>query len=200
MQYNTQRNKLNMPEYGRGVQSMVELAISLPTKEERQICANTIISIMSRVLPPIPGQEDYNHKLWNHLARIARYELDIDYPVEIVREEEALAHPKPLHYPMKNIHRRHYGYLIEETLRYAQTLPEGEERQKITEMVANQMKQNLFVWNRDAMDDELIAQDIDRYTKGELHLDLENFRFASVGIPSTQQAGNQQGNKRKKKK
>lgn len=189
-----------MPEYGRGIQKMVELAISLPTKEERQICANTIVAIMSRVLPPIPGQEDYDQKLWNHLARIAHYELDIDYPVEIVREEEVLAHPKRLHYPMKDIRRKHYGYLIEETLRYAQTLPEGEERQMITEMAANQMKQNLFVWNRDSMDEELIAQDIEKYSKGQLHIDLENFHFAPVGIPSAQQANGQQGSKRKKKK
>ena len=129
MQYNTQKEQLIMPEYGRGVQDMVELAVSLPDRQQRQVCAKAIIAVMARIQPEQAGQTDYQHKLWNHLARISRYRLDIDYPVEIVTEEEALAHPKPLHYPMKKISRRHYGYLIENALRYAQTLPEGLERE-----------------------------------------------------------------------
>ena len=198
MQYNTQKDKLIMPEYGRGVQDMIELAITLPDRQQRQVCANAIVAVMERIQPEQAGQSDYQHKLWNHLARIARYRLDIDYPVEIVTEEEALAHPAPLHYPMKKISRKHYGSLVESALKYAQTLPEGLERTTLVQMTANQMKQNLFVWNRDSMDEELVAQDIERYTDGEINLDLDNFRFAPVGIPTVQQlTGNV---KRKKKK
>lgn len=187
-----------MPEYGRGVQDMVELAITLPDRQQRQVCANAIVTVMSRIQPEQAGQPDYQHKLWNHLARISRYRLDIDYPVEIVTEEEVLAHPAPLHYPMKKIMRKHYGSLVESALKYAQSLPEGPERETLVQMTANQMKQNLFVWNRDSMDEELVAQDIERYTRGELTLDLDNFRFAPVGVPSVQQlTGN---SKRKKKK
>lgn len=199
MQYNTQRNKLVMPEYGRGIQKMVELAISLPKKEERQKCAATIVAIMSRIQPQTSSQDDYEHKLWNHLARIARYQLDVDYPVEIVTEEETLAHPKPLRYPMKRITRRHYGHLVEESLRYAQTLPEGEERDELLKMTANQMKQNLFMWNKDSMDEALVAQDISRYTDGILKLDLGKFKFASVGVPNLQQLGGTQAKRKKKR-
>ncbi len=197
MQYNTQKEQLIMPEYGRGVQDMVELAVSLPDRQQRQVCAKAIIAVMARIQPEQAGQTDYQHKLWNHLARISRYRLDIDYPVEIVTEEEALAHPKPLHYPMKKISRRHYGYLIENALRYAQTLPEGLEREALVQMTANQMKQNLFVWNRDSMDEDLVAQDIERYTDGQIALDVDNFRFAPVGMPTTQQLTGK--SKRKKK-
>jgi len=197
MQYNTQKEQLIMPEYGRGVQDMVELAVNLPDREQRQVCAKAIVMVMARIQPEQAGQSDYQHKLWNHLARISRYKLDIDYPVEIVTEEEALAHPAPLHYPMKKITRKHYGSLIESALKYAQTLPEGPERQALVEMTANQMKQNLFVWNRDSMDEALVAQDIKRYTDGEVSLDVENFHFAPVGMPSIQQLT---GSKRKKKK
>lgn len=199
MEYNTQRNKLTMPEYGRGIQKMVELAVSLPDREERQRCANTIIKIMTRVQPEVVNQEDYTQKLWNHLARISKYQLDVDYPVEIVKEEEVLAHPMPLHYPMKQIRRKHYGHLIEQSLQYAQTLPDSEERDELVGMIANQMKQNLFVWNKDAMDENLVAQDISRYSHGELGIDVENFKFAAVGMPSTQQMSGSQGKRKKKR-
>ena len=87
MQYNTQRPTLIMPEYGRGIQDMVEMAIGLPTKIERERCARAIVSIMARIQPQQSGQADYEQKLWNHLARISRYQMDIDYPVEIVSED-----------------------------------------------------------------------------------------------------------------
>ena len=199
MQYNTQREQLVMPEYGRGVQYMVDLAVSLPDKQARQQCANTIVAIMGRIQPENNSAADFELRLWNHLAKISRYKLDIDYPVEIVPEQEALEHPKPLHYPMQKIRRRHYGHLVESALSYAQTLPEGEERTALVGMVANQMKQNLFVWNRDSMDENLVMQDIRRYTDGQLQLQPD-FRFASVGIPSNAQLAHNGSSKRKKKR
>lgn len=198
MQYNTQREQLVMPEYGRGIQNMVDLAVSLPDKQARQRCANTIVSIMARIQPENSNTADFEVRLWNHLAKISRYKLDIDYPVEIVPELEATEHPQPLHYPMQKIRRRHYGHLVESALKYAQTLPEGEERTALVGMVANQMKQNLFVWNRDSMDENLVMQDIKRYTDGQLQLQPD-FHFASVGIPSNSQLANN-GSKSKKKK
>lgn len=199
MQYNTQREQLIMPEYGRGIQYMVDLAVSLPDKKARQQCANTIVAIMGRIQPDNTNAADAEIRLWNHLAKISRYKLDIDYPVEIVPEQEALEHPKPLHYPMQKIRRRHYGHLVESALQYAQTLPDGEERTALVGMVANQMKQNLFVWNRDSMDENLVMQDIKRYTDGQLQLQPD-FHFASVGIPSNSQLANNGSPKRKKKR
>ena len=188
-----------MPEYGRGIQYMVDLAVSLPDKQERQRCANTIVSIMGRIQPENSNSADFELRLWNHLAKISRYKLDIDYPVEIIPEQEALEHPKPLHYPMQKIRRRHYGHLIESALQYAQSLPEGQERETLVGMVANQMKQNLFVWNRDSMDEGLVAQDIRRYSEGRLALQPD-FRFASVGVLSNAQLAHNGLPKSRKKK
>ena len=108
-----------MPEYGRGIQMMVDMAVEIEDREERQRCANTIVKIMASLLPSTASKEDNEHRLWNHLARISHYKLDIDYPVNIVPQEEVQAHPAPLPYPMKDIKRRHYGYLVEQTLDYA---------------------------------------------------------------------------------
>ena len=198
MQYNTQREQLVMPEYGRGIQMMVDLAVKIENREERQRCAQAIVKIMSNLLPSTTSKEDEEHRLWNHLARIAHYQLDIDYPVNIVPQEEVQAHPAPLPYPMKTIKRRHYGYLVEQALDYAKMLPEGELREAFTKSIANQMKQDLFIWNRDSMDNALVAQDIERYTDGKLNIDLDNFTFETVGESPLQRS--EGGKKRKRKK
>lgn len=180
MQYNTQREYLVMPEYGRGIQNMVDIAVMLPEKEQRQQCAESIIAIMARIQQGQVEPSDLRQKLWNHLARMARYELDIDYPVEIVPQETVYEHPAPMHYPMKKIQRKHYGYLVENALKYASELPQGPERDALVGLCANQMKQDLYTWNRDSMDDNLVAQDIARLTGGAVRLDLSTFRFAPV--------------------
>lgn len=180
MQYNTQREQLVMPEYGRAIQDMVDIATDMPDKNERTKCARGIIAIMARIMHEQSSQPDFETKLWNHLARMSQYKLDIDYPVEIVPMEQIHSHPSPLHYPMKNIDRKHYGFLVEECLHYAAELPEGKERDTLVQMVANQMKQDLFTWNRDSMDENLIIQDIAKYTDGKIHLDPATFRFGSV--------------------
>lgn len=194
MQYNTQRDKLVMPEYGRAVQDMVQYALSLTSRDERLRCAQTIVEVMGNMQPAMKDNADYKHKLWDHLACLSHYELDIDYPYPITRLDEASAHPQPLAYPKKRIGNRHYGYLLERLLDELAVMPEGEERDKLLEYVANHMKQTLHDWYIDAMDDEKIAADIARYTDGRVRLDLSTFKFDSVIL------GNVHGGMTKKKK
>ncbi|MBQ2292950.1 MAG: DUF4290 domain-containing protein [Bacteroidaceae bacterium] len=198
MQYNTQREQLTMPEYGRSIQKMVDMAVQMADRAERQQCANTIVKIMSGILPATTNKADDEHRLWNHLARIAHYKLDIDYPVDIIPQEEAQAHPAPIPYPAKDIKRRHYGHLVEQALEYVMTLEDEEKRLFFTENIANQMKQNLYIWNKDSMDNALVAQDIERYSNGKLHLDLDNFTFEPVGESPLQRADNNKKRKRRK--
>ena len=120
-----------MPEYGRGIQNMVDVAVSIPERESRQRCAETIIAIMARIQQGQDQQPDFEQKLWNHLARMAHYKLDIDYPVEIVPEEQAFAHAAPLHYPMKHIRRKHYGYQVENALKVVQFLKSHPKVEKV---------------------------------------------------------------------
>ena len=196
MQYNTQKEKLQMPEYGRGVQDMIAHAASLPDKADRQRCAESIFGIMANMQPQLREQPDYKHRIWDHIAYISGYQLDIDYPCEITRLGDDAEKPKPVPYPMKEIRQRQYGHLIEESLKQLAEMPEGEERDEMLALVANQMKQSLFNWNRDAMDDEKVASDIAHYTQGRVILDLSTFRFAPV-----QTLPRQDGvSKRKKKK
>lgn len=194
MEYNTRKKKLQMPEYGRSVQEMIEYAVALDDREERQRCAEAILGIMSNMQPQLREQPDYKHRIWDHIAYISGYRLDIDYPFEITRLDDEAQKPRPVAYPMKNIRQRQYGYLIEEALRQLAEMSEGEERDELLALTANQMKQSLFNWNRDAMDEEKVASDIAHYTDGKVTLDLSEFHFAPV------QTLPKQENKKKKKK
>ena len=195
MKYNTQREKLQMPEYGRGIQDMIEYAVTIEDRDERQRCAESIFDIMMNMQPQLREQPDYKHRIWDHIAYISDYKLEVDYPFEITRLGVDATKPEPVNYPMKKIRQRQYGFLIEESLRHLAEMPEGEERDELLALTANQMKQSLFIWNRDAMDEEKVASDIAQYTKGKVELDLDSFHFAPV-----QTLPRQDGGKRKKKK
>ena len=180
MLYNTPQKRLPMPEYGRGIQNMVDHALTIEDRAKRQRCANTIVNIMGSMFPHLRDIPDFKHKLWDHLAVMADYKLDIDYPYEITPAAAVHSRPKPLAYPMKRIRYRHYGYMLETLLKKLKDMPEGEERDALTSMVANQMKRCLYNWNKDAMDEEKVAADLSEYTEGKVQLDLDHFRFASL--------------------
>ena len=180
MQYNTQRKKLPMPEYGRGIQDMVEYALTIPNKEERQRCANTIVAIMGNMFPHLRDVPDFKHKFWDHLAVMSDFKLDIDYPYEVKTARDTHVRPRPMDYPMKRIRYRHYGYLLETLLRKMREMPEGKERDALARMVANQMKRSLYNWNKDAMEDGKVAADIAEYTGGAVKLDVEHRPLASM--------------------
>ncbi len=186
MEYNTQRKRLPMPEYGRGIQNMVDYALTIEDRDERQRCANTIVSIMGNMFPQFREVPDFKHKLWDHLAVMSDYKLDIDYPYEIEKKDSWGKKPQPMVYPMQRIRYRHYGYLLETLLKKLKDMPEGEERDALLQIVADQMKRSLVNWNKDGMDDAKIAADIALYTDGKVMLDLDNFRFSSLQGKSQQ--------------
>ena len=90
MEYNTQLKKLILPEYGRNIQNMVNYCLTVEDKEERTRCANSLIDIMGNMFPHLRNVNDFKHILWDHLAIMADFQLDIDYPYEIIKKEELL--------------------------------------------------------------------------------------------------------------
>ena len=181
MDYNTRREKMAMPEYGRGVQQMVEHCKTIADRNERMRCANTIIATMANMAPMTADKEDFQKKLWNHLAIIANYDLDIDYPVEIDRIDDENARPEQLPYPQKRIRRRHYGAIVEEFAEHLATMQDTPEREELTMLVANHMKRDLSNWSADSMSDEKVADDMAQYTDGKIQIDLDNYQLISDG-------------------
>lgn len=170
MDYNTQRKKLILPEYGRCIQEMVDHAKTIEDREERQQCANTIIKLLSNLYGKQSAKEDVTQKLWNHLAAMANYELDIDYPVEIENLFERENKRENIKLPQKKIRKPHYGALAEETTKVLQAMEDGEEKDALIRLVANQMKRNLANWNPNALSDEKILDDLADLTHGKVQL------------------------------
>jgi hypothetical protein len=203
MDYNTQREKLKLTEYGRCIQEMVNYAMSLDDRNERQRCAYTIIDLMANMQSFTGNAEDFYQKLWNHLAYISGYQLDIDYPVEIQHIDKQETHRDPVPYPQKRIARRHYGSIIEQLTKRLMEMEPGTERDELTRLVANQMKLALAKWNSNALDDEKILSDLAEYTDGKISLLPSEIKLMSdkEAIASIQQTNpNNGGGKKKKKK
>ena len=109
LDYNTQREKLVLPEYGREIQSMVDHAVGIKDRAERQHCAESIIAIMDHMFPDGADAEEHHRKLWDHLAIMSGFKLDIDYPFAVKQAEDIAKRPDPMDYPKTRIPVRHYA-------------------------------------------------------------------------------------------
>lgn len=198
LDYNTQREKLILPEYGREIQKMVDYCMTIPDRDERLACAQTIVDTMEHMNPDVRQNDNYEQKLWDQLAIMSDFKLDIDWPVDISGAHVIQEKPQPMKYPMTNIPVRHYGKLVFELFEKLKTMEPGEERDQLIAITANQMKRDLMQWGHGLSDDEKVADDLARYTDGKVQLDLNNFQFEKMD-PHEMTAANNGGKKRKKK-
>ena len=182
MEYNTQKMRMPLPEYGRSVQDMVNHALTITEKDERQRCANTIIDIMGNMFPHLRDVPDFKHKLWYHLAIMSDFKLDIDYPYEIVREDSLQARPDVLPYPQTRIRFPHYGKTIERLIDQAIALEDADEKNHLVALIANHMRKAFITWNRDSIDDDKINADLKELSKGKLELTPEILQLMNVRV------------------
>ena len=187
LDYNTQREKLLMPEYGREIQKMVDYAVSLPSRDERLKCAKSIVRIMLTKVPQIRENVNYEQTLWDHLYLMSDKQLDIDWPFDVSGAEKIYSKPQPIPLPQNRIKLRHYGRLVEELLGEIKEMPAGEQRDELVRQTANQMKRDLLTWGHGSADDEKVADDIARLTNGAVQLDLERFKFEKITAVVTEE-------------
>ena len=175
--YNTQQKKLIMPEYGRNVQQMIDHCVSIEDREERTRCANTIINIMGNLFPHLRDVDDFKHKLWDHLAIMSDFKLDIDYPYELIRKENLRTKPDRIPYTLTPIRYRHYGKTLERMIKKCEDYPDGPERDQLISLLANHMKKSFLTWNKEVVDDDKIFKDLREYSHGRIDLSPETFRL-----------------------
>ncbi|MBQ8501153.1 MAG: DUF4290 domain-containing protein [Bacteroides sp.] len=205
MQYNTQQKRMPLPEYGRSIQNMVDHALTIEDRTERQRCANTIINIMGGMFPHLRDVPDFKRKLWDHLAIMADFKLDIDYPFEIVPKEKLGSKPDPLPYSNTQIRYRHYGRTLEVLIKKAIELPEGDEKMNLVALICNHMKKDYMSWNKDTVDDSKIADDLYELSEGKLQMTEElnwlmHERVEKFYHPKPVNNNNKNSNKANKKK
>ncbi len=171
--YNTSRKKLILPEYGRNIQKMVDHIMTIEDREERNKASKTIIAVMGNLNPHLRDINDFKHKLWDHLAIISDFKLDIDSPYELPKQEDLDAKPKKLDYNQKGIRYKHYGHSIVMMIDKAIEMEEGEEKEDLVKMIANHMKKSYLTWNREAVSDEEIFGDLKTLSKDKLLVNPE---------------------------
>jgi hypothetical protein len=171
MEYNSQRSKMNISEYGRNIQKMIEQIMAIESREKRNHLARATIQVMGQLNPHLRDINDFKHKLWDHLFIMSNFELDVDSPYPIPSKEILNRKPERLTYASNHIKFRHYGRHIEQMIDKACEFEEGPEKQALITMIANHLKKSYLTWNRDSVTDEEIATHLKILSNGRLILD-----------------------------
>ncbi len=195
--YNTTREPLKLPEYGRNIQRMVDYMKSIEDREERNLAARTIVAIMANMYPQNREMENFEHKLWDHLAIMADFDLDIDAPYPLPTEEKLQEKPRKVPYSTHTIRYKHYGFLVEQLLREVAEMEDEAARDYAVTAIANHMKKQYLTWNRAQVNDQVIFKDIEEITGGAVKVKEGTvLKDARELVPQQPQ---QQKNHRKKK-
>ncbi len=168
MDYNTGRKKLLLPEYGRNIQKMVNHLLTIEDKEERNKQAKAVVAVMGNLNPHLRDISDFKHKLWDHIAIISDFKLDIDFPYDVPQRELLTDKPKTVPYHKGRIRFRHYGRVVEEMIAKACDFEEGEEKDLLILTLANHMKKVYLIWNKETVEDTLILNDLRTLAQGKL--------------------------------
>jgi len=170
LDYNTEREKLTMSEYGRNVLKMVQIMKAEPDKDKRSEQARAIEAVMESLNPSVHQQDNYEQKLWDHLFIMADYDLDIDAPYPIPEKEDRSTKPMAIPIQKKPIKATHYGRNIESIIDLIATEPEGEMKTSMIKSLAVYMRQQYLIWNKDSVADETIFADIEKLSNYRIQI------------------------------
>ena len=194
IKYNTEMPQLLMREYGRNMQKLVEHCMSIEDKEERTKFAYSIANIMGRLFPETAGENEKNRIVWDHINMMSGFKLDIDFPVEVLKENESRPKPEKISYNKKLDQFRSYGNNIIRMIREVAAMEGGVEKDNLIFLIANQMKKLLVTVNSDSVTDKRIFKDIKEISGGVIDIDANNYKLNDyIGISPTE-------TKKKKKK
>lgn len=200
MKYNTEGKRLSLPEYGRNIQNMVDYCVKIENREERKRCANTIINIMGNMFPHLRDVNDFKHILWDHLAIMSDFKLDIDYPYEVIRKEDMNTRPPHVPYNNNRIRYRHYGKTLELMIQKATEMEPGEAKDHLVMLLANQMKKSFLTWNKEGVDDRKIFKDLAELSDGQIQLNETEHKLTvsrEVLSRNSNSSSNRRNNSRK---
>ncbi|MDD2635601.1 MAG: DUF4290 domain-containing protein [Bacteroidales bacterium] len=204
MDYNTQRKQLPLPEYGRTIQQMVDYCCTIEDGEERSKAAHTVIAIMGNMNPHLRDVADFKHKLWDHLAIMSDFKLNIEWPYPLPNLELLSEKPEKLPYSENNFKYVHYGKFTEQILAKIHEIDDPDEKDALISVMANHMKRSYMVWKKEHISDEIIFRELIKLTKGEYEipsdLKLGDFKEALVSnsTKNNSKTGRRKTHKRRK--
>ena len=166
--YNTQKRRLQLPEYGRNVQKMIEYVKSIPDRGERNRQARAVIAVMETINPQVHLQDDYEHKLWDHMYIISGFDLDVDSPYPAPKPEELFTPPVEIKIRKTPVRFAHYGRNIENIINLIADKEDGDVKTAMIRSIALYMRQQYLIWNKDSVNDETIFGDIVKLSGGRI--------------------------------
>lgn len=181
LEYNTERSMLIIPEYGRHFQKMVDYAVSIADREERNQVAKAIISVMGNLQPHLRDVPDFQHKLWDQLFIMSDFKLDVDSPFPITSKEVLQQRPDPLEYPQNFPKYRFYGNNIKRMIDVAINWEKGDKRSGLEYAIANHMKKCYLNWNKDTVDDQVIFKHLFELSDGKIDLASDGENLTDSG-------------------
>jgi hypothetical protein len=187
MEYNTEREHLIIPEYGRHVQKMIAHATNLKDKTEQQKCVNAIIAFMGQKNPHLRDIKDFTHKLWDHLFIMSDFKIDVQSPYPKPERVKLAARPEKMSYPKQKIRFPFYGVNIEKMVAYAIQMEDGELKETMAGMIANHMKKDYICWNKAFVDDDTILKHLNQLSEGKVktHTDFKLIDDKDIQKPKT---------------
>lgn len=201
MEYNTARGKLLLPEYGRNVQNMIQHAMEITNREERNRAAQAIIEVMGQLNPHLRDVDDFRHKLWAHLFIMSDFQLEVDSPYEIPDKESLEQRPELMPYPTSKIRFGHYGQYSQKILESAKEITSEEEREYLKARMGNFMKKQYLTHNNTAVENYVIADQLHELSKGDLKIEnpdeeltSTNQMLRALGIQSNHNNNNNNSN------
>ena len=180
--YNTNLKKLILPEYGRIIQEMVDHCLTIEDKEQRNLCAQTIVKAMGNLFPNLKDGDENRRKLWDHLAIMADFKLDIDYPYEIVKKDSLDSKPEKIAYNATISDNRLYGRHLIAMIQRAAEMEPSEEREALVLLLANQMKKVMLASGNDGVDDNRIFKDLANISHGTFRFNSEEVHLNEYNI------------------
>ena len=184
LDYNTEREKLAMPEYGRNVLKMVEDLKAMPDKAKRSEQARAVIKTMEILNPQVHSQENWEHKLWDHLYMIAGFDLDIDSPYPVPDRDNLEAKPQPIPIEKRPVKAACYGRNIENMIKLIAEREDDEAKREMIRALALYMRQQYLIWNKDSVADATIFADIEKLSDGRLKVP-EGLELGAVAADAT---------------
>jgi hypothetical protein len=170
LEYNSERKPLFIPEYGRHLQKLIDQAIEIPSREERNKLAQYIIQVMGSLNPHLRDVPDFQHKLWDQIFIMSNFKLDVDSPYPIPSREVLQLKPEILKYPQNFPKYRFYGNNIKYMIDIANKWEDGEMKNALVKVIANHMKKSFLSWNKDTVKDEVIFEHLFELSDGKLNL------------------------------
>jgi hypothetical protein len=206
MDYNTQRKKLALPEYGRSIHKMVDWVTTIEDRDERNRQIRAVITVMGSMNPHLRDVNDFKHKLWDHVHIMSDFKIDIDSPFPIPTRESFNTPIHTIPYASEPIRIRHYGRNIQQMIEIMARSGDSETKEKSLIMLANHMKKSYVTWNKETVSDDIIFRDIEYLSNGRVKIP-ENVKLSpaynlntSAITPAPTKSNSNNGKKAKKKK